>query len=368
VLILNEDSGRLGRDIEKGLEKLDWVRLVRGRELESGVDPDRSVVDGRFPAAVHVPQGASDAIMKVARKSRNLPAMPAVRIRLICDPALPEKILASLKGNVMPMAQKAVVEIMTPEMIKIATLAAPDEVAERAQKTVKVKMKLTEKVLEVVDTVPEGLKVRKRPNASQHNVPAYTIFGIFFIALVLALNLVNDRTVGTFQRAIVSPVSGQVLLLGKIIPFFLINVVQAAIMLGMGLVVLPELGAPPFSLGHCIHGVILVTVMTSVSALGSGVFLGTLGLRAEPTLLVTAIGLIMTASLGGLLVPAHIMPQAMRTAGLITPHAWALQAYHDLILRGKPFSSALLPCAVLLGFGTVFYMIGSLRMKKALSR
>lgn len=49
---------------------------------------------------------------------------------------------------------------------------------------------------------------------------------------------------------------------------------------------------------------------------------------------VTILLLITLSAVGGCFVPRFIMPEWLRTIGLVTPHAWALDAYQDLLVRG----------------------------------
>lgn len=48
----------------------------------------------------------------------------------------------------------------------------------------------------------------------------------------------------------------------------------------------------------------------------------------------TILLLITLSAVGGCFVPRFIMPEWLRTIGLVTPHAWALDAYQDLLVRG----------------------------------
>jgi len=51
-----------------------------------------------------------------------------------------------------------------------------------------------------IHTFPTGYNVGRRPTATEQNVPAYTIFGVFFIVLTLASSFLQEKKDGTFQR------------------------------------------------------------------------------------------------------------------------------------------------------------------------
>ena len=65
--------------------------------------------------------------------------------------------------------------------------------------------------------------------------------------------------------------------------------------------------------------------------------------------------LLVMGLLGGCMVPRIIMPASMQTIGLFTPHAWALDAYAQLLASPNPdVSRVWLSCGVLLAFGAAF--------------
>ena len=78
------------------------------------------------------------------------------------------------------------------------------------------------------------------PNPIHQTVPAWALFGMFFILIPLSNSLARDRRLGIFKRLLSFPVTAADILAGKIVPYFLINVVQFALMFGVGLFILPR--------------------------------------------------------------------------------------------------------------------------------
>ena len=61
--------------------------------------------------------------------------------------------------------------------------------------------------------------------------------------------------------------------------------------------------------------------------------------------------------------PRDLMPEQMKTISLVTPHAWALDAYNQLLATPNPDVPAVLTaCAALCTFGAVFTLIAWWRM------
>ena len=85
---------------------------------------------------------------------------------------------------------------------------------------------------------------------------------------------------------------------------------------------------------------------------------------------VGAIGWILSfimAILGGCVWPGEFMPDWMRTTAHIFPTAWAMDGFHALITFGKGIEGALLPAAVLIGFGLVYSMLAARFLRTAIS-
>src|SRR5512141_295488 len=69
-----------------------------------------------------------------------------------------------------------------------------------------------------------------QPDAVTHNVPAWTLFGVFFIVSLVASSILEERKLGTFRRILAAPVSRAGVLLGKLVPYLLLNLVQVLVM------------------------------------------------------------------------------------------------------------------------------------------
>jgi ABC-2 type transport system permease protein len=67
--------------------------------------------------------------------------------------------------------------------------------------------------------------------------------------------------------------------------------------------------------------------------------------------------------IGGVMAPRFVMPPFMQTLGLVSPHAWGLMAYQDVLMRGADVAAILPATAVLLGFSAVFFGVGVWRFR-----
>ncbi len=201
------------------------------------------------------------------------------------------------------------------------------------------------------------------PNAVQQNVPGWTIFALFWIAQILALNILQERLSGAYTRIMVSPAGLLTFVLGKTIPFMLINLVQAVFMFALGVFVLPALGCPDLILSN-IPGLALVTIAISLVAIGFGLFMASFSRTEFLAASISASVLIIMSAVGGIMVPKFVMPQFMRDMSLFVPHGWALDAYLDILVRNKGTAEVLPEIGILLLFAALFFGVAIVRMAR----
>jgi ABC-2 type transport system permease protein len=203
---------------------------------------------------------------------------------------------------------------------------------------------------------PEGAKAVVRPSATEQNVPAYTIFGVFFIVLPLAAGFMREKHEGTFQRILAAPISRATLLVGKLLPYYLVNLLQIGLMFTVGVVLFHiRIGQLP--------ALILVSLALAACANGLGLMVAALG-RTEAQ--IGALGVffaVVLSALGGMMVPTFIMPEVMETLSQFTPHAWALSGYHDVMLRGLGSADVVKETVVLLVFAAFFFLMALWRFR-----
>lgn len=205
---------------------------------------------------------------------------------------------------------------------------------------------------------PAGYRPAQRPTATEQNVPAYAIFGMFFIMLTLAKSFLQEHTGGVHARLQMTPLHPAVFLVGKLLPYYAINLLQVGVMFGLGWAVFDlHIGDPA--------AFVLVSLATALAACGLGVLVASLG-RSEAQVDTLSLFLSITlAALGGLMVPAYILPGPLQAIALYTPQAWALQAYQDVIVRGLGVTDVLSEVGVLIAFALMFMGVGIVRMRGA---
>ena len=199
------------------------------------------------------------------------------------------------------------------------------------------------------------------PNVYEQNIPGYAILAAFFMTMFVAGSILAERFLGTFRRLHTMPVSRTVVFFGKVLAGFSVGLVQMTLLFAFGFAVFGlNLGDQPL-------GLVPITIGVVAAATGLGVLIaGFARTDQQATAFGTLIVLTM-AALGGCMVPRFIMPDTMQTIGLITPHAWAIEGYHDTIVRNKGLIDVLPAFGALMGFAALFFTVGVVRFRYQLA-
>jgi ABC-2 type transport system permease protein len=192
-----------------------------------------------------------------------------------------------------------------------------------------------------------------RPSSVQQNVPAWLIFGMFFVVMPMSALFIVERREGTLARLAAQKVPFSLLLAGKIGPFFVINVLQALLMLAAGVWLVPLLGGESLVLPPRFDLLALVTAATSIAAIGWGLFVAVVARTMEQATVIGGVGNILAAAIGGIMVPKFVMPPAMQAIAELSPMAWALEGFHAVILRNAGAADVAVPCVKLLVLGAL---------------
>ncbi len=389
VLFLDRDGGVVGEVIQERLFGSGSVRFVRtldGETPDAG-EVETAVVDGDFQMGIVVPEGTSAAMEErvrgvvaaafggegqrdrgtegqreeaqrqkgtEAQRHRGTEAqrhkgteaqrgeegteLPGIRVYF--DPiaqgsfrtavenglqrimmALEMEMKARVVSEAVPRKADGIIRALTGTETPGAVFPAMDDAWGR------------ERVVEVrVERASRGGE-GALPTSVQQNVPAWALFGMFFIVVPLGGSLIRERQGGTLTRLLTLPVSYSVILLGKVIAYVLICLAQFGIILLIGIHVMPLLGTPVLEIGSSPGAILVVVVSAALAACGYGILLGTVARTYEQASMFGAVSVVIAAAVGGIMVPVYVMPDIMRRISEFSPLAWGLNALTNIFAR-----------------------------------
>src|SRR5262245_57618349 len=180
-------------------------------------------------------------------------------------------------------------------------------------------------------------------------VPSYTVTFAFFLVLTVGWVFVAERRQGTMIRLRAAPLTRGELLLGKFLPAFGVSLFQGAFLLVAGKVVFGlDWGPQPVWL-------LAVVFATAFAATGLAMLVASLAKTETQVAVYGTLLVLVLAGIGGSMMPRDLMPETMRRVSHITPHAWALDAYQQLLLSPDPNLGIVAgACGALMAFGAGF--------------
>jgi ABC-2 type transport system permease protein len=343
VIFVNNDKDSLGLQIEQGLRNNTLTAFsdsINGKPATAELAL-KSVSEGKFLIGIIIPQGATKAIRKNVSELVNetlngddsaqqklAQLHDSVEITIMIDPVAKKSFLTSITSSLREFISEVKTKIMFQTFSEQIAEVIPDK-----KNTPKNSYQKSQ-IISYKEVYASKTQDSIVPNAVQHNVPAWTIFAMFFIAIPLSGSILKEKTEGSVFRLHTMPTSYLLLVNGKIIVYVLVCLIQFALMLSVGLYFLPMLGLPVLALGHSIIGIFLLTLATAFAATGYGVMVGTLASTEHQAAIMGSLSILLLSALGGIWVPSYVMPEIMRNISAWSPLNWSLEGFYKLFLRG----------------------------------
>jgi ABC-2 type transport system permease protein len=198
----------------------------------------------------------------------------------------------------------------------------------------------------------------------QQSVPAWLVFAMFFVVIPLSTIFIAEKQQGTLARLRSLQVSTLLLLAGKVVPFYLVNMVQTGLMLLVGRYVVPRLGGDALLLDVDWLALWAVASAVSLAAIGFAMAVAAIAKTTEQATTVGGVANILFGALGGVMVPKLVMPAAMQSATMLSPMAWGLTGFLDVFVRGAHLSGLLMPVGLLLAFAALCLAVAGWRIRQ----
>lgn len=189
------------------------------------------------------------------------------------------------------------------------------------------------------------------PTAVQQNVPAWLVFALFFVAAPFSNSFIRERQVGAQRRLRTTNIGALTQFFGKLAPYFMINQLQVVAMLAAGVYLVPLLGGQPLQLHGDWMALAALSAALSVAALGFALVVAVTARTTEQATLLTGLGNIVLAVIGGVMVPKFVMPEALQRIADFSPMSWGVDGFLELFLRGGGIVNIWSELAKLLAFG-----------------
>lgn len=211
----------------------------------------------------------------------------------------------------------------------------------------------------------ERMSAGPHPTAVQQNVPAWLVFGMFFVVASIAGLFVEERSCGALSRLRSLGAQPWQLIVSKIIPYLLVNGVQAALMLAVGIWLMPVIGGEGLSLqGVNWSALLLMLLAISLAAVSLALAVASLvNTHAQAATFGPILNVLM-AALGGVMVPLFVMPEVMQKIAAWSPMNWGLEGLLDVLLRSADVASVLPEVYRLAGFSSLMLVLAFILFRR----
>lgn len=184
----------------------------------------------------------------------------------------------------------------------------------------------------------------------------FTVMFVMMLTFMQGGVILQERQNGTWGRLLTTPSDRTSLLTGYLLSFFLIGMAQFGLLVGATRLFFGvQWGAigPLFALAGAF-------VLCSA---GLGLFVAGIVRTAEQQRNIATIVVVASSMLGGVYWPLEFVGETMQRIGYLTPQAWAMQGFTEIMLRGGSFGALLWPMTVLLSLTVIFMTAGVLRVR-----
>ena len=181
---------------------------------------------------------------------------------------------------------------------------------------------------------------------------------VFVNSLAGSVALIQVRRLGLSRRMLSTPTTPGSILVGEGLGRFLIAMVQALFIVIVARAFFDVNWGDPLGSGA-------VIVAFSLVATGAGMLAGAALANENQAGALTPVGLAL-AALGGCMVPLEVFSPTMQTIAKITPHAWANEAFNELLAHGGGLTDVLPQIGVLCAFATVLLSLATVALRRSI--
>ena len=369
MLLCNRDTGDAGKQMEVAIIKVGMFDLkqvtpnVTDKEISDRMHEKDAVIAIIIPAdfTQRLKQKA-DETAKKALKNFGMQTDSVLTdtnsiqpITLLYHPVLQESFRHSINGAL----RSALQVVQNKEILKSLYFALNEKAM---PDTFENELMSNQVAINEIPVSRDGS--RNIPNASQHNVPAWTVFAMFFVVISLGGSVVREKLNGSFVRLKTLPTNYLVALISKQLSYLFITFIQAAVVFSIGIWLFPFMGLPKLDLPADITGVVIVTLICGWCAVSYAIMIGVFAKTQEQANGIGAVSIVLMAAIGGLLVPSFAMPQSFQFVMKLSPLHWCLEAYYGLFLEGGKLKDVILNILPLLGITLVIQIITLYGLKR----
>jgi ABC-2 type transport system permease protein len=216
--------------------------------------------------------------------------------------------------------------------------------------------------LQPVLITPE-VRVFYNPDLKSRNFLVPGVLGLILMVMTMMLSsmgIVREKEAGTLEQLIVTPIRPGQIILGKLLPFLVIGVVEVVLITSL---VAFGFRVPLRGSGLLLGGISLIFMLTTLSL---GLFISTISRNQQQAMLTAVFFMIPMILLSNFVFPVETMPRFFRAVTAVVPIKYYFSVIRGIFLKGSGWAELWDEAAAMAVFGAVVLTLSIARFKKRL--
>ena len=324
--VYNLDPGPQSRDLLHAFENTDYFQIVR--YVESDDQLNNSIVSGRVKVGIKIPPDYSDRLLSNRQAT----------------------VLVLIDGSDSSIATQSL-QVATQVGLTESLARLSTELQDSRSRTSQLPIEVRPKMLFNPDS-----------RSANFMVPGLIAVILQIITTLLtAFSIVREREQGTLEQLMVTPVRPFGLMLGKLVPYGLIGIVETVTVLTVMRLVfdVPIKGS--------VLLLLLLSILFLFTALAIGLLISTKAQSQMQALQLAWLIMLPSVLLSGFMFPRDSMPVVMRFIGYLVPATHFMEIIRGIVLRGATLVDLLPEVLTLILMGLVLLVLSAFRFRKKLA-
>lgn len=204
-----------------------------------------------------------------------------------------------------------------------------------------------------------GASFNKNPQLLNFVAPALICtFVLFFTFILTGISFLRERSQGTLDRLLTTPVSSADIMLGYSLSFFLFAFIQSNIILFFTIFVLD------ISYQGQIWNMFCVVILMAIVAVNLGVFISTFAKNEFQVIQFIPVLIVPQIFLSGVIQPIENLPELLQKVSKAFPLTYAVEGLRSIMIDGSNLSEISTQILALCIFAVLFVILATLTIKR----
>lgn len=355
---VDEDQSALSAELEALLDDSDVIRLEK--ERGDAAELMAEVADENLPAAIIIPAGFDAA----------LHAGEPVPVRLVAVPG--QQASFAVEGEIQAATNRLATAVQTAQ-ISTSIAATHDVFASTADQNAQFETALAEALAAWEDrpvtlhtTMTGGVEsaadgeeggteyFSAYANSSPGMMAQFALAGLIGAAGILVV----EKKTGSLRRLLTTNMTRTEILFGHLLAMFVMIFMQVFVLAVFGQLFLNlNYFSAPLAM-------LLMAAATSLFCASFGLLIGSIARKEEHVIVLALLPMFLLSALGGAWVPLEFTPESFQRIAYLTPVAWVMEGFQDIIVRGLGVQAVLTAVAILLLYALALFALAAWRFNK----